>query len=479
MRDKEASTAVSPYNVHGTGGILSQPGQSAPKKKKKKNMLTPKEFSKAFNLSEKDFSYANAETWVVSDAASALTYLMSVARQEMGMGETDDSKEIVTMMKDLLKFMGDQLDEATQALNEPASAVDSLFGYKEYKEPSGSQFLTTKEGSHYRWTMITGSAFQDRDGEIISTKAFEQDCNEMELTGDYGELLWWHCDGTKHATDKEVRPYLPLGKCDTSLVYEKLNIESGLYYDDEVGKVFEEHAKEFGASKSFWHKEDAPDEDGVYDFIRTKERSLMPRTKEANLLTRLFGGTKEKEMADNKERIAALKERLGENKINAFLAQAKDMSSKAEQFLASKEAKKNKPADDEDKKDQGDDEVAEGTKEMQAALVAIKESNGKLELALKEQKESFEKLVLDLKEAQTKEVDALKEDMAQTQGTLASLLGFQPKGFTKTFTASKEGNEANLTDKLKNQTNKVKEAGEIQDGFMSLVDMMITGERAV
>lgn len=354
-------------------------------------------------------------------------------------------------------------DAKESSMSEP---VETMIMFQDAQ----SQFLTTKESDgKYRWTMITGSAFQDRDGEIISTKAFERDCDEMELTGDYGELLWWHCDGTQHATDKEARPYIPLGKCDTSFVYEKLNIESGTYYENQIGEHFETHSKEFGASKSFYHREDEPNEEGVYTFIRTKERSLLPRTKEANLLTRLFG-QKEKEMADNKERIKALAEKLGEEKVNELLEQGKAMSQKAEEFLASKEKK-------EEPKEEKVEAVA--TKELTDAIATLKETTESTLVSLKEMKVSVDSVVAKFKELEeaNKEILALKENMAQTQGAVATLMGFTPKGFSK-FEASKEGNEAELTPEQKKLADKVKEASGNKSDLDYLSTWIITGERA-
>lgn len=388
-------------------------------------MITPKEFSKKYNLAEKDYYYALSESWTVSAAIDALRSLSSIAHDETASNEASDVAEVTSLMRQLMSFMSDQLDEMDEAMTTPSD----MMMYKEVK----SQFITTKDADgKVRWTMFTGSAFEDKDQEIISEKALQDDCDQMELTGDYGELLWWHSDGTRHATDKEARPYLPLGKCDISFLDNKINIESGTYYDDKVGELLNQQSKEFGASKSFWHKEEEP-VDGVYTYIRTKERSLLPRTKEANLLTRLFG-QKEKEMADNKERIAALKEKLGEEETNKILAQGKEMSEKADKFLASKEAKtpKKKKADDkEDAADEGKDEESESMKEFTETLTAMKESSDKLLLTLKEQSDAFTAY----KEAKDKELDEVKANMAQVQSGLATLLGFQPKGGNK-FVAS-------------------------------------------
>lgn len=463
MNTKEAETT--PTYVHGPTGILSMPGQGKRKKKKVINaMITPKEVKDRY-LSEKDTWDASRASWDVESASYAISNLTSLLRSEAYQEESDDTRQILDIIRNLASFLSGEVDEIYSAL------VKSPTVYKEAK----AQFITTKEGDTYRWTMITGSAFQDRDQEIISEKAFENDCDQMELTGDYGELLWWHCDGTQHATDKEARPYIPLGSCDTSLVYEKLNIESGLYYDPEVGQLFTEKASEFGASKSFWHKEDEP-VDGVYSYIRTKERSILPRTKEANLLTRLFG-QKEKEMADNKERIAALKEKLGEEQTNKLLEQGKDLSAKADKFLASKEAadkKEDKKEDDnKDKKEEAKPEM----KEADGLLLAIKEAQDTFSKEMKDSFAQVTKEFTDYKTATEAKNKETAENIAQLQGAVSTLLGFQPKSNNK-FQASKEGNEANLSDAQKDLVKKVKEAEGKKDGLMEVVDFLMAPSNA-
>ncbi len=326
-----------------------------------------------------------------------------------------------------------------------------------------SQLLTTKEGEQYRFTLITSSAFEDRDGEIISEKALERDCDEMELTGDYGELLWWHCDGTQHAQDKEARPYIPLGKVDISLVSDKLNFESGLYYDNSIGQMFEEKAADFGASKSFYHLEDEP-KDGVYNFIRTKERSILPRTKEANLLTRLFG-QKEKEMADNKERIAALQEKLGKEKTDELLAKGKAMTEQAEKFLKSKEK-----AEEEVKKDKEKSEsvltfetIAETEKAMTGNIVQLRQT-------MKEMSDTIAAQNMKLV-SQTKEFEDVKTTVAELTGMVGALIGVQPKGG---FKASEKGASPELTDeqkKLAKETEKSFSQPDITDWLISGVNI--------
>jgi len=241
--------------------------------------LTPKEFATKYSLTEKDYMYAAAEAWTVSSAISALGALNSIARDEAYQGEVSDTREMTRLMRQLMQFMSDQVDEMDNAM------TDDMLAFKEAK----SSLVVQKDAKdQLRWILFTSSAFEDKDGEIVAEKALQRDCDQMELTGDYGELLFWHCDGDIHASlgEKEARPYIPLGKCDFSMVSDKINIESGTFYDQEVGQKVLEKSKKLGASKSFWHDQPV---DNVYHSIRTKERSIMFRPKESNFLTRLFG----------------------------------------------------------------------------------------------------------------------------------------------------------------------------------------------
>lgn len=450
--------------VHGTGGILSQPGQGKRKKKGKvtNTMITPKEFATKYALAEKDFSYAQSESWVVDSASSALYYLMSTARSEMYQQESDDSKEIISLMKQLVSFISDQLDEMYGAIDIPSDIM--------YKEVNAkSELVTTKDATgKWRWTLITSSAFEDRDGEIVSEKALKKDCDQMEFTGEYGELLWWHSDGDIHGTEKEARPYLPLGNCDTSFVYKKLNIESGLYYDDSVGEIFSKKTKEFGASKSFYHLPDEP-VDGVYSYIRTKERSILPLGKEANFLTRLFGW-REKEMANTKERIQALREKLGDDEADKILQHAKEQSLKAEKLLASKEKKVDPDDDDDDDEDEGKDKEAQG-----------------LELAVKEMKQSitdgFAQVTKELTplkdevEKQSKRLEVLEQNAERTNKRVQRLMGEQPKNKSKAFRASEDDDtEIDAATELKYKELLEKREKEMnQEGDGSVTDWFMRG----
>lgn len=405
----------------------------------KEMKLTPKEFKDQY-LKEKDTFEMASDSWDAASAVVAIQTLLDLLRSEAHQEEDDDVRQVLDLVKQLSEFLSGEVEELYSSLSKPSMA---------YKEVDAYFYATVeKETGRVRWVLWSSSAFEDKDEEIVSEKALSEDCDHMELTGDYGELLWWHSDGDLHKGEKQARPKLALGSCDLSLVHHKINVESGLFYDNEVGQIFIARAKEFGVSKQFWHRPDEP-KDGVYTYIRTKERSLLPKHKEANFLTRLFG-TKEKEMATPQERVEALVKAVGKEKADEILGQAEEISKKAEQVLASKETKEEPKAED-------------------AALKELKEL---LATTAKEQADKLDALVAAQKEeseATKKELSSLKESMAELQGGYATLLGFQPKSFK----ASEQGKTPDLTEEQKAQVKKVKEAAIQKDGMMDAVDFIL------
>lgn len=422
-----------------------------------KEMLTPQQVATKYHFKEKDFAYAQSESWVVDSVVSALSNLLSIARQEMYQNESDDAREMIQLIKQLMSFGNDQVQEMDDALSQPDASTLGL-----YKEASEGGYLVTDDaGKHlptrkngkldhrlmaaakaaltsnyrghayqgsgkdkaitklkalykqeglqwdekestlasqklfitkdaktdkYRWTLFTSSSFKDRDKDILSQAALEKDCDEMDLTGEYGILNFWHCDGLLHAGEKEVRPFIPLGSCDMSFMRGKVNIESGLFYDDRVGEKMLAQASQLAASKEFFYLDPTYDKEtdaNVYSYIRTKGRALLPRGKESNLLTRLFVWRKDKEMADNKERVAKFKEVLADEDLaEDILKQADAIVQKAEQYkLASKETtadmdEAEPDADDAAKKKAAAKKTDAAAKETDELALAVKEAMG-------------------------------------------------------------------------------------------------------
>jgi hypothetical protein len=181
-----------------------------------------------------------------------------------------------------------------------------------------SSLMVHKEGEQYRWTLTSSSAYQDREREIVSQAALDADAARMTASGNYGTLDWYHLysHGGRWIAGKELTPAqvleakpLRLGACDFSAMHGRIAIESGTFDNPDIGEMFLANAKEFGVSRSFFHAPNEPDAEGVYHSIQTFSRSLLPRGKESNLLTMLFGNKEKPTM--NADRIMELVKKFG------------------------------------------------------------------------------------------------------------------------------------------------------------------------
>jgi hypothetical protein len=142
------------------------------------------------------------------------------------------------------------------------------------KERSAA-FMVYKSSEGYRWVMTSSTAFQDRDGETVTKAAMEADCEFADWTGDYGPLVWWHTKAV-------------LGHCDFNMVKGPILIESGTFKNEMIAKSFAENAEALGASLGFLPLPWEPRTDGIYTFIRRKERSVLPVEHASNRYTRLI-----------------------------------------------------------------------------------------------------------------------------------------------------------------------------------------------
>jgi hypothetical protein len=220
------------------------------------------------------------------------------------------------------------------------SALDEL---KKLYESEGMPVPSTKESAlsvfkqadgKWRWVMSTTSSFRDRDGEIVSQKALEDDTAQMNTSGNFGGLDWWHLcilDGELTTMNgksfDEIKRAVPisLGTCDFSAMHGLASIESGLFNSNLVGQRFAKRSNEFAASRSFLHGISDPDADGVYSRIATFSRAILPRGKESNLLTRLYAAKEKQKMNMVLDQIKSLIDKLGgdeaaEKEVETILA---------------------------------------------------------------------------------------------------------------------------------------------------------------
>lgn len=141
-----------------------------------------------------------------------------------------------------------------------------------------SSFTVFKDDTDaYRWLARTTTAYRDRDGEIITTKALEDDAQRMTATKQYGPLRYWHI-----GKPDPFHPTAPWGKgvdigdCDYSTVIGRTSIESGTFKSHAIGAAFARSAGDYELSPGFFHPLDEPNEDGEYDAIHRFERSVVP-----------------------------------------------------------------------------------------------------------------------------------------------------------------------------------------------------------
>lgn len=304
----------------------------------------------------------------------------------------------------------------------------------------------------YRWVTFSSSAFVDSDKEIVSLKAQETDIERMTRDNDYGVLRWWHVGKPVTTKSGGWQSYIAgegidLGQCDFSAMEGKVCIESGTFYNDEVGMKFAEHAKELAVSKGFAHPFNQPDNEGVFYDIKTFERSLLPKDRQSNYLAYVPLIRKENTNMDD-QKVKKLKELLGEDTTQHVLKQANAAEKAAVEvglaFKAEDKKKKVAKAGDEgspeeeatdtEAADEGDmPMMKKGMKELMTQLKEVKEMLGSVVTTKEQQGQEVEALKLALKAAQdgsNKVSEALAEvvKVQGNQGTvLKELLGDLPK----------------------------------------------------
>ena len=135
------------------------------------------------------------------------------------------------------------------------------------------RIFKTSDGE-YRWVAISSSAFEDRTGETVSTKAI--DYSLKIANDDYGELRLYHLPGSK------------VGTCDGSMRVGMFLVETGIFDDTDaavsVRSTVNEHPDKYGVSIGFKYRpEDLINEH--YDKIKIFERSIVEEPDAAALFT--------------------------------------------------------------------------------------------------------------------------------------------------------------------------------------------------
>lgn len=198
---------------------------------------------------------------------------------------------------------------------------DTSVGLTIYKQANGT----------YRWVARSSNAYRDRDSQIVSQKALEDDVQRADTTKEYGTLRFWHMPG------------VDIGDCDFNWMRGRTLIESGTFRDPAVAEKVAQKAADYQISIGFRHPHDEPDLDGVFHNIRRFERSLVPAGRAANPFTSL-SVTKEKQHMNDQVKTAALKALLDgdEAQVKEILAGAENSEKAADAMgISFKEASLN------------------------------------------------------------------------------------------------------------------------------------------
>jgi len=200
------------------------------------------------------------------------------------------------------KLTQSQLDQATEA-----GALDASGRWKSFtvfKDHAGQP----------RWIARTTTAYRDRDDEIISEAALDEDSQRMMRTKQFGPLRYWHI-GQPDPSNLEAPwgPGVDIGTCDYSVVIGRTRIESGTFHSAAIARKMAAVAHRHEMSPGFLHPIDAPDSDKVFHSIHTFERSPVPTRygRGSNLFTGFTVKECRMELSEMERRFKAMYQELG------------------------------------------------------------------------------------------------------------------------------------------------------------------------
>lgn len=287
--------------------------------------------------------------------------------------------------------------------------------------------ITKDASNNYRWTMVTSSAFEDREDETVSIKALTADVERTDKGDDPGPLRWWHIGEPDIAT-KSAGPGMDIGKVDFRAIHSKSLIESGTFSNPVIGEAFSK-AKNLSGSIMFFHPIDQPDKEGVYHNIHSGERSLLLAGKQSNLLT--VGPLIEKDIDMNDDKMKVFTDIVGEDAAKVFLGDTDKKEQRAEAAgISSKESDQAIDPGELVKAIAGvlpdaikpivQTEVKSAMETLKAELTS--ESGNEEDAATKAAKEQAER-----EKAITGKLDTLTTGLAEVTKAVKELIGDQPR----------------------------------------------------
>ena len=253
----------------------------------------------------------------------------------------------------------------------------------------------------YRWHGVTTNNLRDRDGEIIPLASQIADVARMKAEKQFGDADWFH---TKLPVKGGVTPFL-IASCDYAEMVGGFRVESGVFYDNIVGKAVSELDEPLKMSLEFLYNA-SEKANGVYGSIKTIRRAFLPNSTEANRFTSVGIINKEANTMDISKAVDKLSDmiqNLGVDATKQALETVDQLDTAAlAQSVERKEASKTEEADT---------ATANALATMQSQVDAMSAQ-------LKE-------LITSKPEAKAKEVgnDAILAQLVKNQSTLISKVG--------------------------------------------------------
>jgi len=321
---------------------------------------------------------------------------------------------------------------------------------KDWMDSEKSFAVFKVAAGRYRWVMRSSSAFEDKDREIVSTKALDSAVAYGDQAQERGPLRFWHMPG------------VDIGECDFQMLHGRMLIESGTFKDSDIAERVAEKAHLFGGSIGFNHPQSEPDAGGVFHNIRIFERSLVPIGRASNRFTAM---TTVRSDTMSKEKREALKALVGEEKADQILAEAfasqkaaeaQGFTYKSNDELAELNAAElidyalaMKEFEDSYQPEPEEDETAEETpltaKEFQAGMAefaavlasSLKEAITGQAAPAPDRKKEIDAAAQEI-ETTKKQVTALQAQLKEAQTQLAELTGEQTRAVKEGYRATQK-----------------------------------------
>lgn len=210
-------------------------------------------------------------------------------------------------------------------LFKPRKGKDLNVDFIDAAKVSGFKVFETSDGP--RWLAFSSNAFLDLDKELFTTDALKEAVEYADKTEERGPLRIFHVEGAD------------VGDTDFQDVVGRFLVESGTFRNDEIGqsavKYFKDHADTpFQVSIGFQY-EAGDEEDGVYDWLRVKERSVCPFGEAANPYTTFaLGEIGGKEMDERK--MTMLTDMFGRDLASRIVGKAEEQTKELEGSVAYK-----------------------------------------------------------------------------------------------------------------------------------------------